>query len=831
MLDSLLNSQQFKPNQKPNQKSATNGGKDAKGRTTFGGGITQSKQPEKKPGESKVRKSSLVIKEERLDDDPQPTNQSSTSGAPSTSAAGAGSKAGGAAARGATSGGGASGTAGKGRAQRPGSKQKQEEKQKINIYELIGKLNPSKSVGMKLFLFFFTSIFLIVSVVGLFSFTTARDIIKQKVTFSSTQTIIQAAEKIDNQLGVFESLSTQMLLNQTLKRLCEELTGIHGVQGFVKKRQTLVNGIDLLNAYAAADRNIYQVDLFQRFGYRNAADSGASDTVMFKSVNDGGDINLSSQYFEDWLNRAHNANGDVVWFPSRPKGIMDIYYQPTFLLARVLKNGQNPKAEMILTMDISTKLFEKALEKVDLGKGGYTFVADADNSLMYDPDKAKLGKASPIAFNMNNKEPSGNYLTKGPDGQQVLVVYSNLKRAPWRVLGYFPVAELVKDANKIAVITVVMILIAIAIAIALGFIIARMIGRPLQELRNLMKQGEQGVLSIQTNFDTQDEIGQVGQSFNSMMKEISSLVDKTNISAQSVLDKSYDLSDASRQTASSVREISTSTEHISHGALDLAVEAEKVGQLTQNLSDQIQSVTNVNNELAGTAGEVQDASQRGVDQMEVLTFKTNQIEKITTSMIAKVDKLKESTDSIQKILSLLTNITKQTNILAINAGIEAARAGVHGKGFLVVANEVRKLADQSKESIKLVEGVTHLIQQEVEETVVVLKDAYPMFQEQILFVKEVDEIFKDVQSKMDLFIDQIESSTASIETLAGAQTVLADAVSSVSAISEESSATAEEVASLTQSQLVYTDGMVEISQSLENLSRGLRESLSRFKTD
>src|SRR5690606_4809182 len=155
----------------------------------------------------------------------------------------------------------------------------------------------------------------------------------------------------------------------------------------------------------------------------------------------------------------------------------------------------------------------------------------------------------------------------------------------------------------------------------------------------------------------------------------------------------------------------------------------------------------------------------------------------------KVDHLKESTSSITQILEVLNDITRQTNILSLNATIEAARAGSAGKGLMVVADEIRKLADQSQNLIQTVAQITAKIQSEIGETVDVLSQAYPLFQEQIGSVKEADLIFKNVQSQMNGFIQQLDGVTASIHELENSQHSLSEAMGSVSAVSEQSSAT------------------------------------------
>jgi methyl-accepting chemotaxis protein len=232
--------------------------------------------------------------------------------------------------------------------------------------------------------------------------------------------------------------------------------------------------------------------------------------------------------------------------------------------------------------------------------------------------------------------------------------------------------------------------------------------------------------------------------------------------------------------------------------------------------------------MSKVSADVKSSSELGTSYMAELIVKTNATEEMTRSMVEKVDQLKNSTSSIRKILEILDNITKQTNVLSLNASIEAARAGAAGKGFMVVANEIRKLADQSRQSIGIVGQITETIQHEIDDTVVVLTTAYPLFQEQMQSVKEADTIFKEVTHHMEGFFKQLNSVNQIIGDLEQSQHVLSDAMTNVSSVSEQSLATSEEVSALTADQLHVSKSLVNLSDKLERLSNELHSSLSKF---
>lgn len=201
---------------------------------------------------------------------------------------------------------------------------------------------------------------------------------------------------------------------------------------------------------------------------------------------------------------------------------------------------------------------------------------------------------------------------------------------------------------------------------------------------------------------------------------------------------------------------------------------------------------------------------------------------MTGTLVRKVNGLQETASSVIKVLDVMQNITQQTNILSLNATIEAARAGEAGSGFMVVADEIRQLADQSKRSIAVVAETTDTIIKDINETVNALSQVAPLFTEQMASVRETSGIFVSVQEQMNQFIASLDSVSESITVLSQSQRGLAETIGNVSSFAEESSAASEEVASLSGEQQNVSGYLVELSGKLENASLRLKERLSRF---
>jgi methyl-accepting chemotaxis protein len=665
-----------------------------------------------------------------------------------------------------------------------------------------------RSVGVKLCIIFVVSILFFVLVMGGASYQISRSVMQQKVSEFSLQTIIQADEKLDNVYNTYDKFTMQLSVD---KEFSDSLADTMELDKESDEYLTSYNKLDeLVQKYMYATEGIQAIEIFTPKG----------DVIQLTSS-----LIPNKNYADQtWFAKIAKEEGKPVWLDEKvSENRITI---PIVTLGRDLYRSGSADIFCLILVDIDLTMIKNQLEHVQMGKQGSIQVVNSSNKVIYSHKAEDSGKLAVYALPADQlKTDSGSF--QSADGKQQ-IVFSKSKRTGWYTVGIMPIEEILKDTQKIFNLTVIVALCALVLAILIGLAVARYIGRPLIHLRNLMHEGANGNLNIRTKHKSKDEIGQLGSSFDLMMKQITELVVKTNNSAMEVKETASALSHASNQTAASAQEISIATEEISAGAVDLAKEAERGNDLTLNIGNHIHSVIQANLEMGKVSADVKSSTELGTQYMAGLIVKTNATEVMTRSMVEKVDQLKDSTSSIRKILEILDDITKQTNILSLNAAIEAARAGAAGKGFMVVANEIRKLADQSRKSIEVVGQFTVKIQHEIEDTVSVLSTAYPLFQEQIQAVKEADAIFKQVTHHMGGFFNQLSSVSHIVDDLEQSQLVLSEAMTNVSAVSEQSLAASDQVASLTTDQLSISQGLVSLSDKLERLSDELHDSLSKF---
>ncbi|MCM3632384.1 methyl-accepting chemotaxis protein [Paenibacillus camelliae] len=693
----------------------------------------------------------------------------------------------------------------------------------INTMKSGNRNKITHSIGVKLLIIMFVSIVLCVSAVGTISFQKAKSLLESNVSAANVQTINQVGNSIDTVLKSYIDVSFQIMFDNTIITAMKTLLTTDNTYEQLEANRNLTEKLSNYMVTNTTIRNIAIVPMSEKIEpYINGT---ATNLAVQRKKGE--------QYRStDWFQTAVEEAGAAVWVEPQAEGIIDPTPYRSVALSRLVRDLGNPDQSYMLVLEFDAQNLFSAANDVDLGKNSEVVILNNQHQFVFSQNEEAYGTEPKIVISESTTELTADSRTvKGADEKSYLAVFQTLNNYDqWRVIAAIPVEVFAAQAAPIGNITVIICIIAAFIAIAVGIFIMRNIGAPLAKLSGQMEKGAGGDLTVRASIkERKDEIGTLSKSFDMMMEQISLLATQTTSSAAEVLKTASELSETSNKTAIASREIAVATDEIAGGASSLAVEAEKGTDLTSRINEQMDQMNQYANNMSQSAQEVERASQQGTSYMAELIDKTGTTEQMTRAMVDKVNKLKESTTSIVKILDVLNAVTKQTNILSLNATIEAARAGAAGKGFMVVADEIRQLADQSRQSIEVVADITTKITTEIEETVAELDKAYPLFQDQINSVKEANQLFLSVQAQMDGFKDSMNLVKESIDDLNQSQHVLSDSMNNVSAVAQQSSATSEEVASLSTEQLNISENLVQLSNQLQQVSNSLKDSLSKFK--
>ncbi len=347
--------------------------------------------------------------------------------------------------------------------------------------------------------------------------------------------------------------------------------------------------------------------------------------------------------------------------------------------------------------------------------------------------------------------------------------------------------EAFAGVNQMRTLMLSIIGISIAGVVVLGIFIANSIAKPVQEVSEIAGKIAEGDFTVETKINRKDEIGQLGQAFNSMSENLRSLIGQAVEVAQGVNSGSESVSSASEEMSSSLEEVSASTNEFASNA--------------QNLSSNSQNMAEANSRIIEQAEDGNQAIEEAVNQMQVINNRVSELQEVIT----EVD---QRSNDIGKILGVITDIADQTNLLALNAAIEAARAGEQGRGFAVVAEEVRKLAEQSADAAKEIGDLINSTQEES-------KKALESMTEGVKDVESGTEVVSKTGSTFNEILDAVKGISKQVEETASAAEELSSGSEEMAASIEEQSSTMEEMAATAE----------ELRASSEKLS----QELNKFK--
>ncbi|MBR2565024.1 MAG: methyl-accepting chemotaxis protein [Paenibacillus sp.] len=488
----------------------------------------------------------------------------------------------------------------------------------------------------------------------------------------------------------------------------------------------------------------------------------------------------------------------------------------------------------VVASDILLSKLTDTVNQIDLDGLGYTFMLDKKGVILAHPDAdivstsaADNGQLAPLLADMQSN-PSGQKSFQY-NGENLLLYFKQIPSTGWIVgsiisekLAYAEFYELRNQYILIIAITLLAVL-TIAYWVATRFI------KPLKRLQLMSGQMSLGDFTDRVDTKGKDEFAELGVAFNTMSDHLSILLQKVKSSADQVHDISKDMENHTGNTQRIAEQIFIATDELAQGSSN---QAESVYEGSNRLSAMSQTMNGINDSLEQSVmmmEEVTEAMSAGLQsvdaQVGLAEDNRNSIDRVGEAIGLLADKSRK----IESIASMIHDISAQTNLLALNASIEAARAGVHGNGFAVVATEVRKLAEQSSQSVDDIIVLLDEIQAASEQSVNEVTSAEKAIQQQVTSVHEMRNVFARIKQSIDgidVQVRHVSTATAELDNNAGK---ISEVISSVAAMSEQSAASTEEVASSTQEQFNYITTISERSKELTQHANTLFDEIKKFK--
>jgi methyl-accepting chemotaxis protein len=350
---------------------------------------------------------------------------------------------------------------------------------------------------MKLFILIFCSIIACVMTVGYLAYSKAKEVIEQKVSDASVQTVAQVANNLDTVYRTYEDLTLKLMFDADFHELVRQVQ--NNDPEYTKSEYT-GKLTDRVKSYMTGNISINGMLMIPIDARLAALEAGAAQTERAELLRE-----------TEWFKQVVEQDGLTLWIPPQPEGLVAMPAPSNIGISRLIKDTMSNQPSYVLVMEIHTAAIAQRFADISMGEGSEMAILDGAGRYIYTPNKERIGKPADIRLPAGgDAAQSGAMEIHSSTGTDLLAAYAAFERMDWKLVGTVPVEELVRDAKAIQSLTWITGAVAALLAIAIGIVVLRTIARPLVRLRNRMNEGASGNLTVRSDIGRRrDEIGEM----------------------------------------------------------------------------------------------------------------------------------------------------------------------------------------------------------------------------------------------------------------------------------------------------------------------------------
>ncbi|WP_373471046.1 methyl-accepting chemotaxis protein [Carnobacterium alterfunditum] len=392
-------------------------------------------------------------------------------------------------------------------------------------------------------------------------------------------------------------------------------------------------------------------------------------------------------------------------------------------------------------------------------------------------------------------------------------------------------AKSVTDLGKRSLtLTFIISVLVIILGITIALLTSNSITKPIKKVMERMQTIAYGDLTSEPLAITaKDETGQLAMAINQMQVMEKEVMEGIKKASEMLTSNSNELTQSANEVKSGSEQVAITMQELATGSETQATTASNLSVVMGNFTKKVQSTNKSGEKIKDSSMGVLSMTTQGKEYMEDSNRQMAKIDEIVLDAVFKMATLDNQTKEITNLVMIIQKIADQTNLLALNAAIEAARAGEHGRGFAVVADEVRKLAEQVAVSISDITGFVEKIQTESKRVSDSLQTGYTEVQEGTSQIKKTGDTFNQINASVTTMVKGIKDISDNLESIQVNSEIMNSSIEEIASVSEESAAGVEETSAASQE---ITSSMEEVagnSEQLADLAKGLAEMVEEFK--
>lgn len=542
----------------------------------------------------------------------------------------------------------------------------------------------------------------------------------------------------------------------------------------------------------------------------------------------------------------HNA--DKAWYKETMTGAKDSFMSsPVVSQATgkiivnsiaLAKDASGQHVGMVLAA-IYVDAVTDMVSNLKLGADGYSLLVAKDGTYIVNPDEESIMKKKisededagmkALGEKMLSGE-AGVYKYKDKAGKDMIAFYNPIKATGWGMATvayqdelFAPVGNVVKIMAGISILLLVLI--------SLGVVLT--VNRTMRPLSIMMDE-----LHLLANGDFRErpsrvtvhnELGQLAQALRDMRHGVSTAFRAVSQSAESLSASAEELNATTEQSAQAANQVADSIVRVAQGTSEQLDAVNSTSQAIGGLNDKVQHIAGQATAAADQGRAAADVARNGGQTLEQAISQIKHIEQSTNESTRVVTALGERSTAIGQIVDTISTIAEQTNLLALNAAIEAARAGEHGRGFAVVADEVRKLAESSQDAAKQIAGLIQETRKDTENAVAGMQAGSEEVRVGTQNIISMGESFRRIIEIVEQVSTQVQGISASISSMAENGQEIVGHVRTIEGTSRSAAEEAETVSAATEEQTASVQEIANASNSLAKMAGELQEQVMKFK--
>ncbi len=539
-------------------------------------------------------------------------------------------------------------------------------------------------------------------------------------------------------------------------------------------------------------------------------------------------------YFQEAINNKSFIS-DVI--------ISELTGKPVFYISTPIKDDMD-RITGVFVASVSLDKMTQDILGIKIGANGYAYVIDKKGIFIVHPIEEIVLNEAENAFVTDNDH--SRQITQdmidGKTGNDIdfykgiekHLGYAPIETTGWSIGVTAPNNDSIffKDMKQLRhfLFIVMMIAATLVVIVAVGFAryLAHYLVIPIKELTRVAEVMSQGDLKANVQATTNDEVGQLAQAFNKMVGNTRQLISGVATVAENLGASSQQMAACAQESSSMSEQMTQTVEELAKGATEQATSIE---QTTENMHQMATITQDVfrNAEIANEAGKhAGEASLKGKHAVEQAIQTMTDVQKVVNESVASTQALGENSKEISKIVGLITGIADQTNLLALNAAIEAARAGEQGRGFAVVADEVRKLAEESSHAAGQIAQLIKEVQHGTSKTVDLMSRGAKVVEEGWGAVQETGKRFDDIHQEINQIAMVTEKVSVALQQMSAGVEEVVETMDNISNITEQSASGTQQAASATQEQMASIEEIASSAQHVAQMAEELQRQVRQF---